>query len=207
MTIAELKNKHSRLKKLDGGSFWKRPQYKVFGSDSHGYKFNAPLSIEQIKRFEEQHRILLPDDYRNFLLTVGNGGSGPAYGLLPLWQWNIELEIEQDDFLSIPFPHADQWNMVRDFDMEDDAVYESEAFQKWEEDYYSNDHITGSIRICHYGCAIYYLLVVTGDERGMIWVDDRANDLGIYPAVTKGKRLDFVSWYDGWLDEGMELYR
>ena len=62
--------------------------------------------------------------------------------------------------------------------------------------------------ICHYGCAIYYLLVVRGKEAGNIWVDDRAGDYGIYPAISKttGGRLTFIEWYDEWLTESLSQF-
>jgi hypothetical protein len=206
MSLDEIKRKHHLLKRYDGGSFFRSPTYKVFGATSHKYKFNPCLSENEIKRFEQKHIVDLPTDYRNFLLEIGNGGSGPAYGLLKITEWNIELDITKETFLSTPFPHSTRWNMERHFDMDDDNVYESQEFQDWEEEYYSNKHVTGSIRICHYGCAIYYLLVVNGTEKGNIWVDDRANDEGIYPALSKktGKQLSFIEWYNEWLDESLQ---
>ena len=61
-----------------------------------------------------------------------------------------------------------------------------------------NGESTGSMRICQYGCAIYYLLMVTGKEAGHIWVDDRTSDYGIYPATSKATsgRMTFIEWYD-----------
>lgn len=205
MGIKELKAKHAKLKKSDGGSFFRSPSYKIFGSDSHKYKFNPCVSGQQIIEFEQVNNIVLPKDYRDFLLRVGNGGSGPAYGLLKLSEWNIELDITGDNFLSTPFPDTAKWNNERDFDMENDDIYESEEFQRWEEEYFSNKHVTGSMRICHYGCAIYYLLVVSGTEKGNVWIDDRANDEGIYPAISKksGEQLSFTEWYNEWLDESL----
>ena len=61
--------------------------------------------------------------------------------------------------------------------------------------------IDGALPICHKGCAIRNGLVVTGSERGNIWVDDRANDLGIYPEQPETKdRINFLDWYATWLD-------
>src|SRR5207237_538053 len=108
--------------------------------------------------------------------------------------WNFELDILSDDFLSTDFPHTEKWNMAREFDTEDDDYNYTEEFQKWEQEYFSNRHITGSMRICHHGYAIYYLVVVTGQEAGNIWVDDRANDGGVYPALSKitKRKLTFI---------------
>jgi len=60
------------------------------------------------------------------------------------------------------------------------------------------------MQICHYGCAIYAMLVVTGEEKGNIWIDNRPSDQGIYPATTEGKeRLGFLAWYIAWLDQSL----
>lgn len=205
MLLTRIQQKHKALKKRDGGSFFKRPAYKVFGSERHKYQFNACLSADEICRFENTHTITLPDDYKWFLTTMGNGGSGPAYGLFPLQKWNLELDIDDTRFLATPFPYTDKWNLPKTFDDSQDDYTETDAFQRWEQDYYANRHITGSMRICHYGCAIYYLLVVTGNEAGHIWVDDRASDYGIYPALSKttGEKLSFSAWYEEWLTENV----
>jgi SMI1/KNR4 family protein SUKH-1 len=207
MTLQDLKGKHNKLKKLDGGRLFKSATYKTFGSDTHRYKFNPCLTDETLQNFEKTHSITLPSDYRNFLIQIGNGGSGPAYGLFALSDWNFKLEIDDNNFLATEFPHTDKWNITKDFDHDEDYI-KTEEFQKWEQEYYSNKHITGSMIICHYGCAIYYLLVVTGKEAGNIWVDDRASDYGIYPAISKstGGRLTFIEWYDEWLTESLNQF-
>ena len=55
---------------------------RVFGSPAHGYHLNPPLSEDEIQAFEADHGIRLPEEYRLFLRVVGNGGPGPAYGLV-----------------------------------------------------------------------------------------------------------------------------
>ena len=81
---------------------------------------------------------------------------------------------------------------------------DSEEFECWEQDYYNEKHVFGSIRVCHYGCAIYYFLVVSGVEKGNIWVDDRANDQGIYPLSTENNnRYNFTEWFNEWLNQSL----
>ena len=37
-----------------------------------------------MRRFEEKHNLLLPEEYKFFLTQIGNGGAGPYYGLYSL---------------------------------------------------------------------------------------------------------------------------
>ena len=208
MTIPELRNKIEKLKKLDGGGFFRAPKYQVFGSATHKYNFNSCLSNEEINEFEITKRTILPREYRSFINLIGNGGCGPAYGLFRLSNWDFELDINDPQFLSIEFPHVEKWNIKNEANEDDDNYFETEEFQNWEKEYYSDKHITGSMRICHYGCAIYYLLIVSGHEAGKIWVDDRASDNGIYPAMSNksGEKMTFIDWYNEWLTESIDNY-
>ena len=64
----------------------------------------------------------------------------------------------------------------------------------------------GAIPIAHLGCAIWLLLIVTGPERGTIWLDDRASDGGIRPAQLAGRnRLTFDEVYSDWLAQALGL--
>jgi SMI1 / KNR4 family (SUKH-1) len=202
-TVETIKLKHDNLKKLDGGSFFKSANYKTFGSETHNYKFNSCLTETELNNFEKNFSISLPTDYRNFLKKIGNGGSGPYYGLFSLNNWNYELEIQETDFLSINFPYTEKWNITQNFDTSNNNYFESEEFLNWENEYFANSHITGSLRICDYGCAVYFLLIISGNEKGNIWIDDRANDGGIYPVISKVKKskMNFIEWYEEWLDE------
>ncbi len=56
----------------------------IFGASTHRYRLNLALSDRQLMKFERRHSIQLPSDYRNFLQYAGDGGAGPAYGLLRL---------------------------------------------------------------------------------------------------------------------------
>lgn len=44
----------------------------------------ATLSEQELAQYEVTHALILPEDYRLFLKTIGNGGPGPGYGMSEL---------------------------------------------------------------------------------------------------------------------------
>ncbi len=176
------------LSKYDGNHHnFSSDGFVVFGARTHKFKLNSVLSENDVKEFEQKHQIELPKDYFEFITTIGNGGAGPGYGLLPLHKWDKELfGTIPNDFLQTPFPHNKLWNNTELYD--DDN----------EDEYSSYKYVTGAIRISHYGCGIMYMLIINGSERGHIWVDDRCSDYGIYSA--QEKPLSFENWYMEWLE-------
>lgn len=161
----------------------RRQGLACFGSDKHQFRLNPPLNEPEATAFERAHRIGLPEDYREFLTTAGNGGTGPYYGLLPLEQWDTAVLKELDDYLARPSPLRP--NMPEGIDwMESLDCRWEELFQ-------------GTLALVSQGCAYYALLVVTGEYRGrVVYVNlDRA---GVPYFV---HHQDFLSWYERWLDE------
>lgn len=193
-----------KLKKIDGKGFFKRNPFQLFGSEEHQYQLHYPLSEKEILNFEKINQIQLPVAYRNFIKDIGNGGAGPAYGVFRLQDWAFELDIENKNFLNKEFPHKEKWNLIFSDNENDEYNVESNEFVAWELEYFSEEYVYGSIRICHYGCAIYYILVVSGIEKGNMWVDARATDEGIYPVQSETKsRYNFAEWYNEWMAESL----
>ena len=179
----------------------------MFGEESHEYKVNAPLSEKDVSAFERRHGITLPDEYRNFLLKLGNGGAGPNYGLFRLGEMddNFSSAPWTSDFvgkLSDPWPHQAEWNDLAG--KPDDECEDEGQIEAFENDYWGTNHVTGAFPISHVGCALRELLVVTGPERGNVWYDARADYAGLNPLKdSKGGRLSFFNWYRRWLDEAL----
>jgi hypothetical protein len=187
-----------------------------FCGQVHRYELNPPLSEAEVRTFEVQHRIVLPSDYRDFLLQVGNGGAGPAYGVFKLgWMDGCSprdiVWREDDGFvgcLSEPFPHTEAWNDLEGKPKDDYLEQEEDEYERqmneFDRRYYDTKNVNGAIPICHLGCALRQWLVVTGPEAGHIWNDDRSDYGGLYPFQHKNvHRMWFMQWYRAWFDDAV----
>lgn len=178
----------------------------LFGSKSHKYTFNQSLSNQTLTVFENEHQITLPQGYRAFLEQIGNGGMGPYYGLETLADGicaSLDYKAEQYGIqnLSKPFPHTKEWNAPGYREGMSDEDYDA-----WQEQCFQEKEVFGLLRIANFGCGVSINLVVNGPSYGEIWVDDRNNDNGIYPDFYFGntERLNFLEWYELWLDQSIE---
>jgi hypothetical protein len=168
-------------------------------ADQHTYVLNPPLAESEVVLFETEHKISLPQDYREFLLLVGNGGVGPSYGVQKLGEmdgipWSELPGLVGE--LSQPFPYTDAWN-----DNSDCSSLPIEEQYRRQDEYWSSRHVNGAIPICHHGCNLRECLIVTGAERGNMWFDDRPDWQGLYPStIPIRNRITFFEWYRSWLD-------
>ncbi|HEX9998487.1 MAG TPA: SMI1/KNR4 family protein [Abditibacterium sp.] len=168
--------------------------FRVFGASSHRYQFGPTLSETELREFEQQHKIVLPPDYRFWLREIGNGngfrpsghqslfrgaGAGPGYGLYNLFDTVIDkqpdlpfstqlLEMMSNGWLS--FPLAD------------------------------DERFPGVLEIQTEGCANATYLVVNGDSYGTIWSVWSSNEL--CPT-----QLSFSQWMRNWLDKSIPIAR
>lgn len=188
------------LKKLD-------KDFLCFGAYKHRYKLNPKLSESEIAQFEEDHNITLPEEYKAFLLHIGNGGAGPYYGLEKLENGlYIDLDYKNENEkikLSEPFPFTKPWNLIAESFEKDIS---DEAYTELENEYFDDKWINGLLRVSNYGCGIFMNLVVTGEEYGNIWVDNRCNDGGLCPDpfFDQEGRTTFLDWYELWLDKELK---
>jgi hypothetical protein len=121
----------------------------------------------EVRAFEQRHSVILPEEYRAFLLHAGNGGAGPSYGLFPL---NETVISDEDGYLARPFPYIEWWNGMTPpnwWDLPD--AHELNARDTQVVEGYSNDErVEGSLCLSHNGCGYYEHLVITGPGRGQI---------------------------------------
>lgn len=202
--IERIKEKFNRLKNGD-------KNFRLFGSVRHRHELNDVLSEEEVAAFEARYKIRLPDEYRAFLLAIGNGGAGPFYGLEKLEDsLYADMDARKDETQervdpSLPFPHTEPQIMFPEgynLDESDDEDF----YKQWDDP----KHTQGILRLCNFGCGVYLDLVVNGEEYGNIWSSDLASDNGIYPWGQLGdeaERITFLDWYELWLDQSLKELR
>jgi hypothetical protein len=192
-----------------------RAREKVFGASGHGFVLYPTLTAAELVDLERFAGVRLPADYRGFLLEVGSGGVGPGYGLerpqraADGWRWTGH-GVTTVAKLSVPFrPFDPRVNAEHDAtrpapqDFPDHASY-VEASRAWvrRADELHDEENFGAITLSHQGCGYYWLLVVSGPERGTMWDDSRASDGPLSPLTgPAGERLSFARWYLDWLAE------
>lgn len=183
----------------------------VFGADAHEFLLNPPQSERGVKSFEELHSIVLPPDYRDFLIRIGDGGAGPFYGVFPLGKMDSGFKLQAWDEgngfignLSKPFPLTQAWNDLsarptKELRYADEKKYERQL-EEFDEIYWDPKLMNGAIPVCHMGCALRVWLIVTGDSAGHLWRDGRAEQSGLSPIFCQdGQPATFSRWYLEWL--------
>jgi hypothetical protein len=171
-------------------------RFRVFGSPSHQYALPPVLSEDAIREFEGARGVRLPEDYRLFLRTIANGGAGPYYGLETLETAAVPCKPgEPFPFVppeaSAPLDEAGVWRRLE----RTGTVYVGgEAASRWED-----DDRSGTLEICHQGCAIFSYLAVNGPGRGTIW---DGNCEGLHPT-----EKTFREWFGGWAERSLRKVR
>ena len=164
-----------------------------------------PLGWTGVRAWEAEHVLELPQPYRTFVAEISNGtreGPSSPHGLLPLghlpesWQrWEAECWLSPEPFdgtalrkPTVPFPLKEEW--------------------QWEYDYYDHDQhspllhgiyqhgsiLLGSNRDCE-----FWILIVTGPQRGRVWW---LGDGCAAPYADAGEEaepeVDFAPWLQDW---------
>lgn len=179
---------------------------EVFGSSSHKYILNTPLSIDVVKEFEAKYNITLPDGYRTFLTEIGNGGleyqnsvvgnsgAGPYYGLFALGHpFHFIVENSFDNLHKEPFltPETtpEQWDAIY-LNMKDDISdeeYDEEVAKAY----------GGILNIGFCGCSEYLGIMLHGNDKGR--VVNTYDEISYQPSFVE--ETNFLDWYENWLDK------
>lgn len=145
-----------------------------------------PASEEHVSAFEHEHGVALPESYRRLILELGNGGDGPPfYGLEPLSDHRIEPggphpAENHNTRLATRFPGVPCEGL--------EDMLPEEADREWAR------YEAGRLLLGTDGCAILFVLVLTGPARGQVW---RIDEVGAVPEAD-----DVLRWYAAWLRNG-----
>lgn len=77
------------------------PHLIRFGASTHRYELRSVLTELEITEIEHACGIRLPEDYRQFLLHIGDVGASPGYGLISLLE---SVHMTPSDRLAYAFP-------------------------------------------------------------------------------------------------------
>lgn len=156
-----------------------------------------PIGSVAVRSFEKEHGILLPEPYRTFVAEVSDGlrAGPPYYGLLPLAQTPRDWGSGRPGrLLAEPFPLTGAWLWEAEGD--EVALPEQEF-----EDRTAPVYDDGSLLLGTDGCGMYWHLIVTGPQRGHVWLID---ENGAIPFGTRqGTCLmpgtpGFLGWVTRW---------
>lgn len=199
--LDDIRQKLAELQRLDSRlQFW--------GARNHGYRLHAPLAEQELRRYEEQYGVRFPEPYASFLLELGNGGAGPGVGLYTLSESVSKFEEKCDwcekrryvrPRLDLPFPANSMLAevMCKIWERVANDIYEQMKRPKVHLPF----NIDGVMEVSNESCCQLYL-VVTGDQRGNLWSAGNQEDDWL-PAGHDPNRLDFLDWYESWLDSSL----
>lgn len=175
--------------------------------EGHGYRLNPVADDATVARAERAIGGPLPAGYRRFVTTIGDGGAGPYWGVLPLAEalsWvegrfgdlealgrdcPLDGDLDFGELLGHPVAGGDHGSGPG-VGADDDA-----AFERLAEIYRGDPWSDGRLPIVEYGCGDWFFLVVRGPARGTVGVDSVDGGTGLYDL-----RVDFPTFYQRWLD-------
>lgn len=148
------------------------------------------LGHHGVSAWEAEHSVVLPEPYRSLIAVISNGSSlGPPEdgGLLPLGCLPPHWPYDRGRDPAAPFPLQEAWG--------------------WEGEPLADDHhqrvadvfSNGSVVLGADDGPCYWVLVVTGPQRGRVWA---VAEVGAYP-YPMPEAAGFLEWVQRWhADEG-----
>ena len=175
------------------------PELKLFGASKHKYQFAAPVSLTEVRAFEQKHDIKLPENYVRVLTELGNGGAGPYYGLYPLdkilntfvdvWEMPEPVTGKDETFIddSLTPEKWSEMNRLMD-EAEDDAAY----------DLLLEKCMANAVMICDQGCTYESMMMCSGSANGKIFNIEWSE---VWKHGPKPTHMTFEEWYLGYFRE------
>ena len=138
---------------------------------------DSPLGEAGVAAFEDEHGVRLPEPYRTFVASIADGAAGPPYyGLVRLGQpAGSNGHAVEVGSLREAFPLTETWIW--------------EGSEPWDSPLIDRVHRSGILPLGTDGDGMDYVLVVTGEARGQVWM---VTGEGALPVAS-----DFGNWMIG----------
>lgn len=190
--FAELKEKLERFERimpLQRGKILN----SVYG---HCFPMNPPATQEQVSAFEQKYNCSLPEDYREFIQRVGDGGLGKQ-GINALCRENNKTGNPYNVVSLAPFPFV--WQLIVD---EETGEEYGLSFAYWEEVKTEDKNFDLALNFFCEGCDWYLYLVLTGEEKGTVWRAYIESDGDFAPfKIGEQSRVSYIEWFENWFEK------
>jgi len=193
MQINRIIKNHNNLKKVNPNKYT-----KIFGASKHKFQLNPVATTKQVIEFENKYNFSFPDEYRRFILEVGDGGAGPYYGIKKRFTHiGSTLRHEEAKLYTKPCiyteisKNSENWKcdlLGRDFQRIEDS----------DEFLYEN----GLMSIFEVGCGEEGVIVMNGDYRGKICITDFGHTPYYYI-----EHQGFLDMYEHWQESILSKYK
>lgn len=186
----------------------------VFGAFMHHYKLNPTLTEEKITDLEKQYGFSMPNEYRQYLKIVGNGGVGPYYGMYSFETSLMPLNSgsrDQGNFVNYMAQHPDHFTKafpVSEQQIIDFLNHRLKHPNGPDKPIVIPKDAGGYLFIAEYGCGGYYVMPLNGPVPGQIWFLQKrnANKLTYELANDAGEVIQSGSYGSDEDDNYFDLY-
>lgn len=152
-----------------------------------------PIDLASVEKFEQGAGLLIPEDYRDFLLQVANGSTKRGQ-MIALSDWcasywidDPQLEMAAEPCVLTPDAYKQGANWL-------EMANVPEWERRWDKGEWSP--MFGTIAIAEIGCGLFFSMVMTGPHRGRIfsWGDHALNPPFFYD------NCGFCDWFESCVD-------
>ena len=179
------------------------PKCRAFGANYHKYELNPTATIKEVRQFEKEYNIKLPEGFVKYLTEVGNGGAGPDYGIYSLEMLRkrnpslkqfgckkafIDQRFNSDNPDYDPYSIREEWEKIcEEYENASERLLDDECLN------IMLNVFGGTLNIGTPGCTMSYELIIDGSENnGKIAVIDHDMDENAPPNLTD---MDFEEWF------------
>jgi hypothetical protein len=182
-------------KQVDSGLVRIRELLDASRGQDRAFVPNPRLSEGDLLAWEAQYGVSLPEEYRLFLLEIGDGGMmlGKHFGGYFDFEIYPLARVSGAPMAAQPFPlTVDRvWERLRNKARPDDGVLFPELTPYWEDEDVGRP--PGCVGFGVYPSTDGLFLVTAGDLRGTVWCD-------VFDGVIEGKGDEFMGFLDWFAD-------